>query len=56
VASFTGGSGGSGVVILRYPQAFSIVIGSGLVGSTSTSGTNSVTTITSGAGNISWRP
>jgi hypothetical protein len=48
------GNGGSGVVILRYPAAYTITIGSGLTGSTSTVGENKVTTITAGTGNISW--
>jgi hypothetical protein len=46
--------GGSGIVILRYPSAFTITIGSGLTGSTATVGSNKVTTITSGTGNVSW--
>jgi hypothetical protein len=50
----TGGAGGSGVVILRYPSSYTITIGAGLVGSTATVGVNRVTTITSGAGNVSW--
>jgi hypothetical protein len=47
-------NGGSGVVILRYPTAFTITIGAGLTGSTSTVGSNKVTTITAGSGNVSW--
>ena len=50
----TGGSGGSGVVILRYSSAFTITLGAGLTGSTSTVGSNKVTTITAGSGNVSW--
>ena len=51
----TGGSGGSGVVILRYlTSAGTITIGSGLTGSTATSGSYKVTTITAGTGNVSW--
>jgi hypothetical protein len=49
-----GGAGGSGVLILRYPETIVITIGSGLVGSTATLGTEKVTTITGGTGNISW--
>jgi hypothetical protein len=48
-----GGDGGSGVVILRYPLAFSISGGSGLTFSTSTVGENKVTTFTAGTGTIS---
>jgi hypothetical protein len=37
----TGGfTGGSGVVILRYPTALTITIGAGLTGSTATVGAN----------------
>jgi hypothetical protein len=42
------------VVILRYPSAFTITIGAGLTGSTSTDGDFNVTTITAGTGNVSW--
>jgi hypothetical protein len=49
-----GGNGGSGVVILRYPAALTITIGAGLTGSTATVGSNKVTTITAGTGNVSW--
>ena len=48
--STTGGAGGSGVVILRYPSSFII---SGLSGTTTTIGTDKVTTFTNvGTGNI----
>jgi hypothetical protein len=50
----TSGAGGSGIVILRYPAAYTITIGAGLTGSTATVGTNKVTTITAGTGNVSW--
>jgi hypothetical protein len=49
-----GGVGGSGVVILRYPDSFTITIGAGLSGTTATSGAFKVTTITSGTGNVSF--
>jgi hypothetical protein len=48
------GNGGSGVVILKYPSAFTITVGAGLTGSTSTVGDNKVTTITQGTGNVSF--
>ena len=48
------GAGGSGVVILRYPSGYTITIGAGLTGSTSTDGSDKVTTITAGSGNVSW--
>jgi len=50
----TGGSGGSGVVILSYLSSYTITIGAGLTGSTTTVGSNKVTTITVGSGNVSW--
>lgn len=50
-----GKSGGSGVVILKYPDSRTITIGAGLTGSTaSPSGGFKVTTITAGSGNVSW--
>jgi len=49
-----GGTGGSGIVILRYPIGYSITIGAGLTGSTQILNNKKVTTITAGAGNISW--
>jgi len=49
-----GGAGGSGVVILRYSNARTITIGSGLTGTTATVGSDRVTTITAGTGNVSW--
>jgi hypothetical protein len=48
-----GGNGGSGVVILRYPNTFTISNpGGGLTFSTATTGTDKVTTFTAGTGNI----
>jgi hypothetical protein len=47
-------SGGSGVVFLKYPSAYTITIGAGLTGTTATVGANKVTTITQGTGNVSW--
>jgi hypothetical protein len=41
-------------VILSYLSAFTISIGAGLTGTTSTVGANKVTTITGGTGNVSW--
>ena len=49
-----GGNGGSGVVILRYPNTFTITVGAGLTSSTATDGSDSVTTFTAGTGNVSW--
>jgi hypothetical protein len=42
-------NGGSGIVILRYPSSYTI---SGLSGTTTTVGTDKVTTFTAGTGNI----
>lgn len=44
-----GRNGGSGIVILRYPNTFTI---SGLAGTTTTVGSDKITTFTSGTGNI----
>jgi hypothetical protein len=49
-----GANGGSGVVILRYSSIFSIAIGAGLTGTTSTVGDDTVCTITAGTGTVSW--
>jgi hypothetical protein len=49
------GAGGKGVVILKYlTSEGTITIGAGLTGSTETSGSYKVTTITNGTGNVSW--
>jgi len=45
----TGGDGGSGIIIISYPNTYTI---SGLSGTTTTVGSNKVTTFTSGTGNI----
>jgi hypothetical protein len=50
----TGANGGSGVVILRYSNAYTITIGAGLTGSTGTDGSFKVTTVTAGSGFVSW--
>ena len=49
-----GGAGGSGIVILRYPDTFTITLGVGLTGSTTTSGSDKITTITAGSDTVSW--
>lgn len=48
------GTGGSGIIILRYPNTFTITVGSGLTSSTTTTGTDKVTTFTAGSDNISF--
>jgi hypothetical protein len=46
-------SGGSGIIILRYPSGYIITNpGGGLTFSTATVGTDKVTTFTAGTGNI----
>jgi hypothetical protein len=47
-------AGGSGIIALKYPIFYNITIGAGLTGSTTTVGTNKVTTITAGTGNVSF--
>jgi len=53
-SSNTGGNGGSGIVILRYPSAFTITIGAGLTGTENTDGDFKYAEITAGTGNISF--
>jgi hypothetical protein len=52
----TGGNGGSGVVILKYPSAFTITLGAGLTGTTDTTSVPDfkITTITAGTDDVSW--
>jgi hypothetical protein len=53
----TPANGGSGVVILRYPSAYSITVGSGITeasGSPFTEGSDKVSVFTGGTGNISF--
>jgi len=50
----SGGNGGSGVVIFRYPNSYTISIGVGLTGTTAVDGSFRVTTITAGSGNVSF--
>jgi len=50
-----GAAGGSGVVILRYPDTRTITFGAGLTGTeSSASGGFKRATITAGTGNVSW--
>jgi hypothetical protein len=50
-----GGSGGSGVVILKFPARFFITGGVGLTYSTSIVGSSKIVTFTAGTGNIQFR-
>ena len=55
---FTGGTGGGGIVILRYPSGNSIIVGSGLstgvLNGTVSGGTDKYTTFTLGSGTITF--
>jgi hypothetical protein len=44
-----GGTGGSGVVILKYPSSKSLTVGAGLTSSTATVGDYKITTFTAGS-------
>jgi hypothetical protein len=48
----TSPSGGSGVVIIRYPNSFTITVPGTLIATTTTVSTDKVTTFTAGTGNI----
>ena len=48
------GGGGRGLVILRYPNTYTITVGSGLTSSTATDGSDKVTTFTAGTDSISF--
>ena len=48
------GQGGSGVVIIKYPDTISITVGAGLTSSTSTSGGYSTTIFTSGTDTVTF--
>lgn len=49
-----GGVGGSGVIILRYNSAFTCTVSAGLTSSTSTLGSEKITTLTAGTGTVTW--
>lgn len=49
----SGGAGGSGVIIISYPSEYTIQY-TGVVGTTITSGSTKITTITSGSGSIAF--
>jgi len=52
--SRNGGNGGDGVVILRYPNNYTINVGAGLTYSTTPDGLDKVTTFTQGTGTITF--
>ena len=47
-----GAAGGSGIVVLRYSNTYTLTATGTLVHSTATDGSDKVTTITAGTGNI----
>jgi len=47
-------TGGSGIVIVRYPNTYTITVGAGLTSSTATDGSDKVTTFTAGTDTISF--
>jgi hypothetical protein len=49
-----GSSGGSGVIILRYPNGYSISFGAGVTGTESATGSDKYAVITAGTGTVSW--
>ena len=54
-ANERGKSGGSGIVILRYPNTVSITVGAGLsAGTETTDGSDKYIEITGGVGTVSW--
>jgi len=54
VLTGTSGAGGSGVVILRYPNLFALNVGAGLAYSTQAVSDDKVTTFTGGSGSVSF--
>ena len=51
----SGGNGGSGLVVIRYSDVYSLpTIGAGLTYSATTSGGNRIITFTAGTDTISW--
>ena len=55
-SGYSGGTGGSGIVIISYPSTFNDLasIGAGLTYTKTTSGGNTIYKFTAGTGNISW--
>jgi len=45
--------GGSGIVVIRYSDAFTATVGAGLTSTTNTSGSNKITTFNAGTGTVS---
>ena len=53
--SGTGGNGGSGFVVIKYPNTLTITVGAGLTSSTSTSGDYKITQFTAGTDTINFK-
>src|SRR5210317_1830818 len=53
-SAYVGAAGGSGVIYLRYPNSFTITVGAGLTSSTTTDGSDKITTFTAGTDTISF--
>jgi hypothetical protein len=53
---YTGGNGGSGIVVISYPNSYPTLtsIGGGLTYSYANTGGNNVYTFTGGTGTVSW--
>ena len=49
-----GGAGGSGIVIVRYPNTYTITVGAGLTSSTTTDGSDKITSFTAGSDTVSF--
>jgi hypothetical protein len=49
-----GGNGGSGIVIVKYPDSITLTIGVGLTSSTSTAGGFKTTSFTAGTDTVSF--
>lgn len=54
VGNSVGKNGGSGIVIIKYPDSYTLTIGAGLTSSTSTSGGFKITSFTAGSDTISF--
>jgi hypothetical protein len=53
--NYTGAKGGDGIVILKYPDTYTISNpGGGLTFSTASAGGYKITSFTVGTGNVSW--
>lgn len=49
-----GANGGSGIVVIRYPDTFTVTVGAGLTSSTTTSGSDKITTFTAGEDTVTF--